>query len=281
VDGKCRQSSGYIVNNDNIIGFIGNDAGKDKSYLDEAGVNADVTQASECIKDHVGKYYTDAVFGTSVCITVGCSINMERPGNYMIMAGAAIAGTPFVEDEYEVPVKGGKGYVVRDKFNSNVNIVKVEDRTSTNDLETANAKLNLNPSDYIIVDCVGGTDNRILCTQTSGYIINDEKIYSFGIDGGEEVTTSTETTVACTKADIGKFILEDVVNPKFCIGSVNDYISIELKEPTDSSNPPKEMIVKGRMAPGTPFGDSTNIVKQGKNYIVVDKYFAFSDIGKK
>jgi len=281
VDGICRQSSGYVVNNGEVIGFIGNDAGKDKNELNTLGAIGDIGNKSECRKVHVGKYFIDEEYGASVCITKAHSMNMESQMSYMIMVGAAVQNTPFEEDEYAVPVKGGKGYVIRDKFNKSLNIVNTVDGSSTSDIETANDELKESSSDYVIVDCVGGTDNGILCTQTSGYIINDENIYSFGIDGGEEVTLSTKTEGTCTTAKIGKFILEDVVNPKFCIGSVNDDISIELKEPTDSSNLPKEMIVKGRMAPGTPFGDSTNVVKQGKNYIVVDKYFDFKDIGKK
>jgi len=238
VDGVCKLTSGYIKSGNNIYKFINDEVGGDGSSLVAAGV----TQTSGCINDHVGKHFTDVKGRTSVCITVGHSINMERPGNYMIMAGAAVTDTPFKEEGSGVPVKGGKGYVVRDKFNSRVNKVKAEDGTSTVDLETANEALLANPSDYIIVDCIDDAINGIVCAQTSGYVINNGNVYSFvGTNGGSEVNSSTVVTsiddaTGCGNQHVGKFIKTRGI---MCYSSGNGII-LNAPKPTNG-----EIIIKG------------------------------------
>jgi len=295
-DGVCKETTGYIKSDGNIYKFAAADsgAGSDGGDLLAAGVKSE----SHCIKDNIGWHYTDEYGHSGVCITVGHSISFEHQGHFMMMKetvsngssvtdptkitnlGITVAKVPFDTTTSGIIVKSGMGYVVRDKFTKDVNIVKSADGSSTSDLETANAALLANPSDYIIADCMTNAGGNIICEQTSGYIINNKKVFSFvGTSGGTEVTSSAVTTGICKPTTIGKFIIGDDGVVKFCIGSINNDKSVNLMEPADPSNPPKEIIVKGKMATGTPFGDNTNVIKQGKNYIIVDKYYTFSDTG--
>ena len=115
-DSICKQTYGYVLNNDNIIKFI-------EDVNNGLGASSDlvaygVKEASGCIKDHVGKHFTDDDGKISVCITVGHAVNFEDLGNYMMINGSAVKDTPFeVADKSSVPIKNGYGYVVRDQFN--------------------------------------------------------------------------------------------------------------------------------------------------------------------
>jgi len=267
VNGVCELTSGYIKNKDGIYKFINEE--KNVSAADIVAYG--VTQSSGCIKDHVGKHFTDVKGRTSVCITVGHSINMVRKRNYMIMAGTAITGTPFIKDEFGVAVKGGKGYVVIDRFNSNVNIVKAEDGTSTADLEITHVGLASNPSKYVIVDCINGQ-----CKQTSGYIINNDNVYSFvKNNGGSVVTSSTVVTSIdnvgnCGDQHVGKFIK---TKGAMCYSNGKGIV-------LNAAAPPYgEMIIEGMMPENTPFADSTSRIKHGTNFIIKD--VLYKPTGKK
>jgi len=113
VDGKCRLSSGYVVNNDKIFGFKYSNTGEDKTGVVAAGVN----EESGCSDDNIGQLFTDK---SAVCIYHGKALkfNKENSVRYYIMDGSAAKDTVFFfeSEEYGFIVKSGEGYVIVDPF---------------------------------------------------------------------------------------------------------------------------------------------------------------------
>jgi len=131
-------------------------------------------------------------------------------------------------------------------------------------IEFKNEGLAANSSDYIIVDCID--NGGIICQQTSGYVVNDDKIYRFvGENGGEIVTSSVVSTSSdCTGTGVGKFIKTKEI---LCVSTGATGVGIELGGPAQG-----QIIVKGTMPEGSPFSDSTSKIKHGKKYIIKDKF---------
>jgi len=251
IEGVCEFTEGYIKSNDYVYKFNNNAAGA----LTTSNGAVGVTKESGCTEDHVGTIFTYDTDKKAICIGHGKSVNFEDSGNYMVV-NDIVEGTPFENPDYSISIKSGENYIIKEKFNSSVNLVKSSNGFSIADLKTANGDLTLNPSDYIIFDCLKGN-----CVQTVGYVVNDSKVFSFvGTNGGVEVTSSGVSS--CSAGAIGKLLSS---HNKICISSSKD---IELK------NTNINMIIQGKAASGTPFESNEESVqiKSSENYVVKDNF---------
>jgi len=107
LSGKCQQTTGYVINGSKILGFIGDNVGVDVTSSAVSAAST-VTSCSE-----VGKFTSSK---ESFCVRTGQGFEMKEKNARMIKAGSVGEGSPFADAVYEVPIKNGDYYVVRDKY---------------------------------------------------------------------------------------------------------------------------------------------------------------------
>ena len=106
-NGKCKQTSGYIQSGGEVIAFIGEGS--------EGHANLPIVKSKSCVDNEIGRVTKDK---KSICYTAGKIITFGsyEPSRNIIEKGKALAITPFEDNENNVVIKHGEGYIVRDKF---------------------------------------------------------------------------------------------------------------------------------------------------------------------
>ena len=106
-DGKCKQTSGYIKSNDDVIAFIGEGS---EGHATTITLKSD----NSCVNGENGKVLKDK---TGICYATGKTILFENSeSRYIILKGKAVARTPFEDNVNSVVIKLGAVYIVRDQF---------------------------------------------------------------------------------------------------------------------------------------------------------------------
>ena len=107
ISGKCQQTTGYVINGSKIFGFIGDNVGADVTSS-AVSTASTVTSCSE-----VGKFTSSK---KGFCVRTGQGFEMKEKNARMIKAGSAGESTPFADAIYEVPIKNGDYFIVRNKY---------------------------------------------------------------------------------------------------------------------------------------------------------------------
>jgi len=110
IRGNCKQTTGYVINGSKIFGFIGDNVGVDVTSSAVSAAST-VTSCSE-----VGKF---TLSKKGFCVRTGQGFEMNVKNTRMIKAGSIVEGTPFADAVYEIPIKNGNYYVVKDKYYAN------------------------------------------------------------------------------------------------------------------------------------------------------------------
>ena len=117
VEGKCKQTKGYVVvGTDSIFAFAG-DAGTGITAVNSnTKVGAyvfDNSILSGCQNTDVGKISS---FKGFLCMN-GSGILLDSSNiEYIVLKGTAAAGTPFYDTTDNVPLKRGSRYIIRDQY---------------------------------------------------------------------------------------------------------------------------------------------------------------------
>ena len=106
VSGNCKQTTGYIKSNDSYYAFGSSNGG--------SPVNSSITASPSCTNNEdSGKIQNDG----KVCIEGNRKIEMTTTlDKGMILKSIAANGTPFVDGTYNIFVKNGENYVIKDNF---------------------------------------------------------------------------------------------------------------------------------------------------------------------
>ena len=102
-EGVCKQTEGYLKNGDNIYKFVGTNGGEIVEYM---------TVTGGCSINTVGKVQNDE----TVCVNSSSFMAFGDLNEYMIMKGEGAEGTPFKNDDYNILVKAGPNYIIRDTY---------------------------------------------------------------------------------------------------------------------------------------------------------------------
>jgi len=128
VDGQCKQTYGYIFNDDKIFRFKEGDSDGKGVVVDNVPVAAGVTEKSGCNDDNIGQFFMNH---SAICIKHKMSVKFApNPNTYIIMAGKYTSETLFSDTSDRVkgtdgyPVKVGKGYIMKDLFMDKGNLIK-------------------------------------------------------------------------------------------------------------------------------------------------------------
>jgi len=108
-NGVCRQTQGYLKNNNIFNAFVGTKGGDRTEIIADGITNTDLNL---CSAGHIGKLLSTKL---GICIKSEKAALLTSTDKYLI-SGAA-TGTPF-EDSNGVALKISNLYIIKDKFNS-------------------------------------------------------------------------------------------------------------------------------------------------------------------
>jgi len=114
-NGKCKQTEGYILNNNAVFAFVGKNGGK-KIANDETFVRRNaIVESTNCVS--AGMIYNKNGGPSGICIGSGTGVSFNAVSTpHLLIKEAAVKGTPFYDSINNVPIKNGPGYIVRDYF---------------------------------------------------------------------------------------------------------------------------------------------------------------------
>jgi len=271
VDGVCKQTNGYVINNTQVIGFIDGTGSVDDSkfvvmeYCNENRIN------------NIGKYVKNL---KTFCNGPGATDYFRDTWEYQQWKGIKISeniilgnypaaeGTPFRNVDNNVLIKNDTNYFIIDKFDS-VNLVLWNSIYVYKDiylLDLNDIDENVNQDQwkgYYIIDCVNG-----VCRKTSGYFKKGDTVYKFvnksknkHIDEATDVANGVTEESECNDDTIGQLIKDKsavCINNKMSVKFVKDSV---------------EYMIKGGSAEYGPFVSSdSHFLKTGVNYVVVDAF---------
>ena len=113
-EGFCKQTSGYIKSDGDIIAFVGKEAPVKANVKPFIG-NPEIESNTGCGDGKEGKLIAD---DTGICYGAsGKDIQFTDSGEeHIFLKGVAAKGTPFYDPEYSVPVRRDSKYLSRDQF---------------------------------------------------------------------------------------------------------------------------------------------------------------------
>ena len=134
VDGICKQTQGYVLDNDSggkVIAFVGDGieavgVAAKGSNENKAKFSPDsITTIDGCADATIGKAYGIAgvcIYFKSPSTKIGApfsTIDTTPVKKYIIDSSATgTAGTPFESEHDTIAIKSGPRYIIRDEFNS-------------------------------------------------------------------------------------------------------------------------------------------------------------------
>ena len=106
VEGVCRQTQGYLKNDEKVYAFIGEEATE--------VVGKGLVGGESCSTRAIGKLLKSM---DAVCINNGKSVNFENAEyKYVILEGVGVKDTPFEEEKSIQVIKRSQYYIIRDNF---------------------------------------------------------------------------------------------------------------------------------------------------------------------
>ena len=101
---ECVQTFGYLKNtSDNVFAFVG----------EAEGAPADVDlDLNEGCSGKVGLVFT----ANSICVKSNGVMRFGENSESMIMKGEGAEGTPFKNDDFDVVLKSGNNYIIKDLY---------------------------------------------------------------------------------------------------------------------------------------------------------------------
>ena len=109
----CKQVPGYLKNGSSIYKFIDTKVGASASDVVDENINS----KGRC-SGKTGKVFGD---GSSICVNSAESIYIpvtvpDPIPNYIIAKGEGVAGTPFENSDYDMVLKAGAKYIIKDSY---------------------------------------------------------------------------------------------------------------------------------------------------------------------
>ena len=147
-------------------------------------------------------------------------------------------------------------------------MVNKVDGSVTTDLSTPISGLATTPSNFVMMQCLGGR-----CKYTQGYVKNGDAVYAFVSEEGGKKTENVREFVgeraidesSCGDSNGGMLIKD---NEGICYPATGQTIKFEYSEDI-------YIMMEGKAAAKTPFEDKDNgiPIKQSVNYILKDVFY--------